>query len=250
MKRLILSKNFVFNKFIRPSGSYTDNRHGAAINYLAYMIKGSVRLVSADRTVEVREGEAFFIPKGLGYESFWYGDSSVEFYSFGFHSLHVEEVDGYALQRIEVSKEQVDMLHKIYSPGGVSLSGISDFYSVMAEIIPTMERARQRAEENVARKIAEYIRENPMASMPEVARACLVSESYLYLAFRSAMDMTPNEYRQRRLCEYGVELLESTDRSLEEIAETLGFSSGSYFRKVLKRHLSVTPREIRKRSAL
>lgn len=250
MKKLILSKNFVFNKFTRQSGSYTDNRHGVAINYLAYMIKGSVRLVSGDITVEVSEGEAFFIPKGLGYESYWYGDTVVEFYSFGFHSLHVDGSDGYCLQRIAVSKDQVDLLHKIYLPGGVSLAGISAFYSVMAQIMPTMERARMRAEENVARKIAEYIRANPVASMPEVAKGCLVSESYLYLAFRSVMKMTPNEYRQRRLCEYGVELLESTDRSLEEIAETLGFSSGSYFRKVLKKHLSVTPREIRKGSAL
>ncbi len=57
--------------------------------------------------------------------------------------------------------------------------------------------------------------------------------------------MMPNEYRQRRLCECGIELLISTDKNLEEIATLLDFSSGSYFRRVLKKHTGKTPREIR-----
>jgi transcriptional regulator GlxA family with amidase domain len=44
----------------------------------------------------------------------------------------------------------------------------------------------------------------------------------------------------------GVELLLTTNKKIEEISEMTGFSSGSYFRKVLKKHLGYTPREIRK----
>ena len=245
MKRLFLSKNFVFNKFNRQNGAYTDNRNGIGMNYIAYMLKGRARIVSKDVTVCAEEGEAFFIPKGLEYESFWYGSPEVEFYSYGYHSLNIEDSDGFALQRLEVSDVTVETLHRVYASGGATPQGLSAFYSVMAELLPKMERAKASAEEKIARRAAEYIRENPRADMPQVAKACLVSGSYLYLAFKAVMNMTPNEYRQRRLCECGIELLVSTHKTLEEIAEMLGFSSGSYFRRVLKKHTGKTPREIR-----
>ena len=47
----------------------------------------------------------------------------------------------------------------------------------------------------------------------------------------------------------GIDLLVTTDKKIEEIADMLNFSSGSYFRKVLKKHTGCTPREIRKSRA-
>ena len=62
--------------------------------------------------------------------------------------------------------------------------------------------------------------------------------------------MTPNEYRQIRLCEIGIELLSTTDKKVEEICNILHFSSSSYFRKILKKYTGCTPSEIRKRESI
>ena len=61
---------------------------------------------------------------------------------------------------------------------------------------------------------------------------------------------TPNTQRQIILCERAVELLTTTDRPIEEISTALGFSSSAYFRKVMREHTGMTPREIRKNAPM
>jgi len=48
------------------------------------------------------------------------------------------------------------------------------------------------------------------------------------------------------LCKKSIDLLQTTDLPIEEISGMMGFSSSSYFRKVLKEHTGKTPHEIRK----
>ena len=68
----------------------------------------------------------------------------------------------------------------------------------------------------------------------------------MYSLFKKRVGTTPNDFRQRVLCDMGIELLLTTDKKVEEISDMLSFSSGSYFRKVLKKQTGATPREIRK----
>ena len=83
-------------------------------------------------------------------------------------------------------------------------------------------------------------------SVPALARHCHMSESGLYAAFREIKGCTPIEMWHRVQSERAVELLLSTDLSIEEICAKLGFCSASYFRKVLRVTTGKTPREIRK----
>ncbi|MBQ4116900.1 MAG: helix-turn-helix domain-containing protein [Clostridia bacterium] len=50
------------------------------------------------------------------------------------------------------------------------------------------------------------------------------------------------------LCEKAVTLLTTTDKSVQEISDMHGFSSTSYFRKILYRYTNNTPRDIRKKT--
>ena len=68
----------------------------------------------------------------------------------------------------------------------------------------------------------------------------------MYEIFKKATGITPNDYKQKVLCDEGIELLLTTNKKVEEIASLTNFSSSSYFRKVLKKHTGSTPREIRK----
>ena len=91
---------------------------------------------------------------------------------------------------------------------------------------------------------------NGGCSIPQAAEACFVSESYLYYTFKKNLKIRPNDYRQKVLCEKAVSLLKTTDKKIDEIADCLDFSSASYLRKVLKKHIGKTPREIRKISGI
>ena len=58
--------------------------------------------------------------------------------------------------------------------------------------------------------------------------------------------MTPHALRQKILVEKAVELLTTTDIPIEEVSDRLGFSSSSYFRKILFAQTGKTPSAIRK----
>ncbi|MBE6729298.1 MAG: helix-turn-helix transcriptional regulator [Ruminococcaceae bacterium] len=80
----------------------------------------------------------------------------------------------------------------------------------------------------------------------DVAKHCAVNESTLYWAFKTAANKTPNEIKNKFLCQKAIMLIINTNKSVQEISDSLGFSSTSYFRKILKANTGKTPREIRK----
>ena len=225
---------------------YTDQRNGSPMYYLAMMLRGSCRIVSRERTITAQPGEVFFIPRGLPYQSYWYGPE-ISFLSFGFLSLSISRELNAELQILECTEEERAAIRAIPTEGqDVSCAALAAFYGVMDRLLDRLQpHVPSRKCETVARAKA-YVATHTAATMRQVAHHCGVSEPYLYAAFRAAEGLTPNEFRQRVLCQRAAELLTATDLSVEAISEQLGFSSASYFRKVLKKHLSLSPSQIRR----
>lgn len=246
MKRNLFS-NFIFLNVKFNKYHYTDNRVGVPLYYLAYMLKGKAKITSTDETIYVNEGDVFFIPKNLGYQSFWYGDDEIDFLSCGFASLLTEDDLNCKLQLIECSDEVKKEIMNIFSSEKpVSCKGLCHFYNAMNSIIPILKTNEASAEDVITEKIKEFIEKNPHTSLAEIARICAISESYMYAVFKRKTGKTPNDYKQRVLCEEGIQLLLTTNKTVEEISSIMNFSSSSYFRKVLKKHTGSTPYEIRK----
>ena len=122
-------------------------------------------------------------------------------------------------------------------------------YSFYARVLPAMVADTSSVELTVHRATT-YMRQEPHVRIEQVASYCGVSQTALYNAFRQQLGITPNGMRQRILCEAARELLVTTGLSVEEISSRLGFSSSSYFRKVLFQHTGKTPLAIRKENHL
>ena len=240
MKRTFFSKPFSFNKISMEKYRHTDQSAGSPHNYLALLLEGSCKIVSKNKTINVKPGEAFFIPINLPYHSYW---KDARFLSFGFESLGTDELSGMELQVIDCDEKTLEKIAAIPIGNPLSVKALSAFYDAMA-------RGSASRDEQIIKKAQKYIRENPDSSVPEAAENCAIGESRLYYLFKKVTGTTPNEYRQKILCERGITLLGTTDKSIEEISEILGISSGSYFRKILKKHTGLTPREIRKTGLL
>lgn len=82
--------------------------------------------------------------------------------------------------------------------------------------------------------------------MAELSKLTAVSESALYLSFKTHSDKSIHDYRQSVIMEKAKELLISTDIPIEQLSENLGFSSSSYFRKQIHSYFGISPKEIRK----
>ena len=222
---------------------------GCGEHFLARMVCGTAKIVTPAQTLHLAAGDVFYIPKGLRYRSHWYPESeTVAFYSFGFGWFPAEEGAGCALQKIDCTPAALALLAELESDLTVSPLSIGRLYRFLGEVRPAMHAAAADAGERLVHRALEYMRHNPQCSAGDAAAHCGISESTLYTRFRRHLGHTPAEARHRILAEKAGELLATSDLSVEEISDRLGFSSPAWFRKVFRAQTGCTPTAWRKRA--
>lgn len=245
MNNTLFSNSFAFREFrFKKSYRYTDMRSGADKHFVACMRKGRCRIVSEENTIEIEEGDIFYIPKNLRYQSYWYGDGAICFDSFGFQFFPNQEDRSYLLQKIPSTAADLQLVEQVTNCDENSSEAIFAFYALLGQLLPKMTYADSH--NGIILKAERFLYADPFAQISKVARACGVSESGLYAAFKRSAGLTPNTLRQKVLVDKATQLLEETDIPVEEISNKLRFSSTSYFRKILKKHTGLTPSQIRK----
>ena len=212
------------------------------------MIKGTSKIVANDISVELSDGDLFYIPKGLPYQSYWNSDDDIQFLSFGFHHFPETESKQFVLQKIDCSDEIKERVKNIPINNTIDSFVIGEFYSALAEIVGYLESMSKDTKSKIMDRAKRYIYDNTNCKVSDIAKHCLISKSELYYIFKSESDLTPNRLMQKALCEKAELLLTTTDKSIQEICDILGFSSTSYFRKIIKAHTGETPREIRNKA--
>ena len=251
LNSIIFSDCFRFAKICLDKYHHTDNRHGSPQHYIAYMKKGHARIVSQSRSIEVNEGDIFYIPMGLGYQSYWYGEPEIVFHSYGFSFFPDCESESFLLQKLVCNEELKNKIVSLpMNQRKVSSFVLSELYGILAELIPTMQTEKAGKTEQQYREIRRFIYDHPESRASDIARNCGISESTLYSVCKSASGQTPLEIKQQILLDKARLLLTTTDKSVQEISDILGFSSTSYFRKALRKQCDMTPKEIRKSAAI
>lgn len=102
--------------------------------------------------------------------------------------------------------------------------------------------------EEILPKAANYIQEHLTEdlSIIKISKAINVSKSVLYKKFQNHVHCTVGEYINKKRVERAVQLLTNTSLSMEDISQKCGFSSGSYFTKIFKQNMGVTPLKFKK----
>lgn len=238
------ANQFYFTEYTRKTNYHTDQFKGAPFHYFGYIIDGWARFVSDTEDFTVESGELVYIPSHLPYHSYWYGSPEVRFLSIGFGIFPDEAQKRYQLQKVALTEDTRKLLLDIPLKNPVDCDGVSRLYALLHRLLPQMAYKTKKPTDETVVKARKYMEIDPKLSIAEIARNCGLSESGLYAAFRQ-QGTTPVEFRQRLLCEKAVTLLISTDMTVENVSDTLGFSTPSYFRRVLKKHFGKTPKEIR-----
>lgn len=224
----------------------TDQTRGCPHHYFARMIRGTAKIISDGDALHLKAGDIFYIPNGLPYRSYWYPDEHGEvlFYSFGFDYLP-DDRHTYRLQTVigtEPAQTLFAELESVLTVCPASIGLLYHFFGAVAAQMKTQAVTRSKTVDRALR----FMRENDIYTVRDIAKYCGISESGLYAAFKKHLGETPVEVRHHLWAEKATELLTSTDLSIEEISNRLGFSSSSYFRKVFKKQTGHAPSAVRK----
>lgn len=93
-----------------------------------------------------------------------------------------------------------------------------------------------------------YIRENyyKNITLEDVARSVYISPYYLSHLFKEELNITFLEYLTMVRMEEAKELLKDTSLSIVAIASQVGYEDASYFSKVFKKYVGISPSQYRK----
>ena len=243
-------KSFIFKVYTFNHCHFTDHsQKPVPWHYFGCITKGSGILKTKEMQLSLTENEIFYIPKGQTYQSQWYANEEdiIEFYSFGFDVAPTANI--FTLQKVPCEQKAGELFKELCKQIPFTEKGIGLLYHFFGEVSGNMKQAKKPYNNPIVEKATQYISGNPYVSISRVAAYCNVSESAIYALFRKYIQKTPNEIRLQALCEQAVALLVTTNKSVQEISDSLGFSSTSYFRKILRKQKGKTPMEIRKESA-
>ena len=122
------------------------------------------------------------------------------------------------------------------------IESILNIATVLAKHI-MLENMLRPDYDKVLESAVNYIANNLDGSLSVnlIARNTNSSKTVLYQRFRQAFDCTVSEYVNRRRVERSAELLRTTDLSVEEIAQRTGFSGTSYYCKIFKKQMGLSP---------
>ncbi len=250
MNEILFSKSFRFHRLSYDKYHHSDAGGGVPCHYFAYMEKGRCKIVSERGTREFAAGDVFYIPMGLKYQSYWYGEPEISFRSYGFLSFPDAEQKHYCLQEVPCDSEVIEIFRTLPVGIPVDCEILGRFYTAVSKVLPVMRSGSFDSAKKIYRDALGYLYQNPQCTVPEMAKFCNVSQSMLYAVFKKVAGKSPNALRQEILIDRAVQMLVTTDRQVQEISDTLGFSSTSYFRKVLKEQMGKTPSEIRREIAV
>jgi len=245
-----LYSDFCFLKVNFHKSHYTDNRRGSPYHYFAYMEKGNAKIVTKEKTLQIKPGDLFYIPKGTGYQSYWHGSDEISFFSFGCNNLLAADTNYLALQVVKCPEELASTLFSISTDGTkICAKDIGLFFTAIDSFLPYMEQTSISSAKSYLLLAKEHLRLDPNCSNEQLAVKCGISLPYLYKIFKSIENETPNTYRQKVLCNKAKDILRTTDISIEKVSNMLEFSSSNYFREIFKKHNGMTPSEFRKLSS-
>ncbi|MNW35635.1 Regulatory protein SoxS [compost metagenome] len=93
----------------------------------------------------------------------------------------------------------------------------------------------------------QYIRKNYASplTLDSLAEYCGINKHYLCRLFQKSEQTSPLAYVKDRRVEAALALLRTTELPIHEIGHKCGFESPSYFGKVFRDYMSLTPKEYR-----
>jgi signal transduction histidine kinase/DNA-binding LacI/PurR family transcriptional regulator/DNA-binding response OmpR family regulator len=119
----------------------------------------------------------------------------------------------------------------------------------LEHITSALERKRKlnRDTQRLVRMAMAYMHEHfsEPISRRDVAQYVSIAEDYLTFCFRKELSITPVKYLQRYRVNQAKQLLKNTDKTITDVALSVGFSDSGYFSRIFHREVGLSPEAFR-----
>ncbi len=153
------------------------------------------------------------------------------------------------LNVVGISDLGFSVLLGISEPVDRQADGTQVYRQVCACLDEMLETDRQANPRSIVAEASEYINANiadPKLSLSSISAALHINHSYLSHAFRVDTGTNVTNYIMQKRVELAVRQMQDTRKSLEQIAQQVGYPNIQYFIRVFKKMVSVTPAQYRK----
>ena len=261
---IIVAKHIGDEKWwLDENGKIWWNRKTYFSHNAIYLTKaGCFRLRIGGVWYTVPAGHAVFVPKGLPLEFSFDGKGPLEKYYthfqleidgsglcelFKFPLVFVPkdfgQLEALFLTLIRLREDPADPLSQV-AQSAVLLSLVSALLSQSgarpneksAEIPEDMQQAAEMIDMNLAKPI----------QMQTLAKSIGYSTAYFTKKFKAVFGRTPTDYIAEKKIALAKDALKSTDRTISDIACSLGFADASYFSTFFKARTGLSPAFYRK----
>ena len=154
------------------------------------------------------------------------------------HPLYIESLSNQIISAIEDSNS-VDELHKMQETFITEYCKLVSKHSLI-KYTPMVRQALNYINTHLSSDI----------HLPEIASAINVSPNYLSAVFNRETKQSISTYINQRRVDKAIELLETSNASIEDVASFVGFSDMNYFTRVFKGIKGMTPSDFRKHSVI
>jgi len=244
-------------RFVIEPGKKRLATYTAPASGIVFPVRGKARMTFNGVPYEMESGRFFHAGPSMTLDKEVVGESKWEFVLIHYQIPDNEkDLFPYALSHYELepgySPQINDMLQKLCQtctkPG--SLEGLrakSLFFNVMDEVLTCSGNRRNDSGRGLVEQAMEYMNNHYMEqlTMPKLAEQYgLGSKQFAYL-FQKHARISPNEYLISQRINRAKELLCTTDFSISEISDCVGYSDPYYFSKLFKKRTGNSPSTLR-----
>ena len=152
----------------------------------------------------------------------------------------------------------IDILEKLirlYSNKGTALQDDITASGLLTQLMVSCINAADKKRKITGQRSADYVGEirnfidnnyQDNISLDHLAQAFSINKFYLQKLFKKRSGLSPNEYLTRVRLEKAKNLLRTTDSTIIQIAQEVGYTA-SYFDNVFKKFEGITPQTYRQR---
>lgn len=229
-------------------GCYTaGSKVGFSAPRLAFIKCGECVVESSDNAVfHLKAGDVWFLPKLSCYASHWQGKDDVIFdmveFDVDFLSLYYQ-----TMQVVHLPEAEQDFEYLLQAfENEDSFQSLAALYLLLDRVLPLLEKSENKWGDRILPAL-KYLREQSFEQVrvEQAAALCYMSPSRFYEVFREAVGVSPIQYKNQIKLARAESLL-MQGKTAEEVCEILHFSSPTFMRRMMKKHLGLTPRDIKK----